>query len=298
MQAERCALLREDVFDLLIISAPPSILPWSTERMRFLRRYYPSLPLSSIDCGSTLSTIDVSILSETSDQFENSLCVLSNITNQASANQSSTLMASYRQLKNTACDNFWMNCFKLISESDEALEQFVTCLSNFLFSQKASKKKNPIVHSILKLLLPNLFGKDREDILVDVQCLLTLSNPQDLLVRIRQLIKCPFIKSSILPSRLELGKANSRLNDDFRSILEPSRTPSGFRVSLVKFVKFVAENIYKKTDISGLRVDIYGDAMKRGKRDVVRMAFRILDNGIETEQSSTHVFTFAVFDVS
>ena len=298
MQAERCALLREDVFDLLIISAPPSILPWSTERMRFLRRYYPSLPLSSIDCGSTLSTIDVSILSETSDQFENSLCVLSNITNQASANQSSTLMASYRQLKNTACDNFWMNCFKLISESDEALEQFVTCLSNFLFSQKASKKKNPIVHSILKLLLPNLFGKDREDILVDVQCLLTLSNPQDLLVRIRQLIKCPFIKSSILPSRLELGKANSRLNDDFRSILEPSRTPSGFRVSLVKFVKFVAKNLYKKTDISGLRVDIYGDAMSRGKRDVVRMAFRILDNGIETEQSSTHVFTFAVFDVS
>lgn len=219
MQAERCALLREDVFDLLIISAPPSILPWSTERMRFLRRYYPSLPLSSIDCGSTLSTIDVSILSETSDQFENSLCVLSNITNQASANQSTTPVASYRQLKNTACDNFWMNCFKLISESDEALEQFVTCLSNFLFSQKASKKKNPIVHSILKLLLPNLFGKDREDILVDVQCLLTLSNPQDLLVRIRQLIKCPFIKSSILPSRLELEKANSRLNDDFRSIL-------------------------------------------------------------------------------
>ena len=298
MQAERCPLLREDVFDLLIISAPPSILPWSTERMRFLRRYYPSLPLSSIDCGSTLSTIDGSILSETSDQFENSLCVLSNITNQASANQSSTLMASYRQLKNTACDNFWMNCFKLISESDEALEQFVTCLSNFLFSQKASKKKNPIVHSILKLLLPNLFGKDREDILVDVQCLLTLSNPQDLLVRIRQLIKCPFIKSSILPSRLELGKANSRLNDDFRSILKPSRTPSGFRVSLVKFVKFVAENIYKKTDISGLRVDIYGDAMSRGKRDVVSMTFRILDNGIETEQSSTHVFTFAVFDVS
>ena len=164
-------------------------------------------------------SIDVSILSETSDQFENSLCVLSNITNQASANQSSTLMASYRQLKNTACDNFWMNCFKLISESDEALEQFVTCLSNFSVSQKASKKKNQIVHSILKLLLPNLFGKDREDILVDVQCLLTLSNPQDLLVRIRQLIKCPFIKSSILPSRLELEKANSRLNDDFRSIL-------------------------------------------------------------------------------
>ena len=40
------------------------------------------------------------------------------------------------------------------------------------------------------------------------------------------------------------------------------------------------------------------DTMSRGKRDVVRMAFRILDTEIETEQSSTHVFNFAVFDVS
>ena len=34
------------------------------------------------------------------------------------------------------------------------------------------------------------------------------------------------------------------------------------------------------------------------QRDVVRMAFRILDTGNGTEQSSTHVSTFAVFDVS
>ena len=58
------------------------------------------------------------------------------------------------------------------------------------------------------------------------------------------------------------------------------------------------EQVYGKNSISGLRIDVYGDAMSRGKRDVVRMAFRILDTGIETEQSSTHVFTFAVFDVS
>ena len=177
MKAERCALLREDLFDLLIISAPPSILPWSTERMRFLRRYYPSLPLSSIDCD--LSTIDASILSETSDQFPNSsqieccndqttasqqcasssATVLSNITNQVSANQYSTRMASYRQLKNavdgTVRVNFWMNCFKLISESDEALELFVRCLDGFLVDQKVkkiSKKKHPIVPSGMTLL--------------------------------------------------------------------------------------------------------------------------------------------------
>ena len=233
---------------------------------------------------------------------------LSNFTNQLSSNPPSDHMTSYRQLKHlfqvhgATSDNktdIWMNCFKLISESDEALQQFLYCLNDFLVSQKTvSKRKNSIVHRILHLFLPNLFGNDREDIQVEVQCLLTLSNPQDLIVKIRQLIKCPFIKSTILPSRLELEMINSTLSRDFRSILEPSRTPSGFRVSLVKFVKFVASNVYSKTTLSGLRVDIYGDAMSRGKRDVVRMAFRILDSGIHSEQSSTHVFTFAVFDVS
>ena len=143
-----------------------------------------------------------------------------------------------------------------------------------------------------------MFCLEREDIQLEIQCLLTLSNPQDLLVKIRRLIQCPFIKSTILPSRRELQAITNKLNEDFRLILTPRRTPTGFRVNLVTFVRFVACNLYNKTSLVGLRVDIYGDAMSRGKKDVVRMAFRILQSGIETEQSSTHVFTFAVFEVS
>ena len=52
---ERCALLREDVFDLLIISAPPSLIPWTTERVGYIRHFNASLPIP----GSTsFSTID------------------------------------------------------------------------------------------------------------------------------------------------------------------------------------------------------------------------------------------------
>ena len=145
------------------------------------------------------------------------------------------------------------------------------------------------------MLLPNIFSKDRDETQIDIQCLLMLNNPQDLLVKIRQLLKCPFVKATILSSRLELSIIHKGMNDLFRTMLEPSRTHTGFRVNLVKFV---ALHVYGKNSISGLRIDIYGDAMSRGKRDVVRTAFRILDTGIETEQSSTHVFTFAVFDVS
>ena len=120
------------------------------------------------------------------------------------------------------------------------------------------------------MLLPNLFSKDRGETQIDIQCLLMLNNPHDLLVQIRQLLKCPFVKATILPSRLELSIINRRMNDLFRTMLEPSRTHTGFRVNLVNLVKFVALLVYGKNSISGLRIDIYGDAMSRGKRDVVR----------------------------
>ena len=108
----------------------------------------------------------------------------------------------------------------------------------------------------------------------------------------------PFHQSNDSPSRCELKTITCNLNDNFRSIHTPERTPTGFRVNLVAFVKFVAYNLSIQTSSVGLRVDIYRDAMSRGKEDVVRMAFRFLQSGIDTEQSSTHVFTFAVFDSS
>ena len=118
---------------------------------------------------------------------------------------------------------------------------------------------------------------------MEIQCLLILSNPQDHLVKKRRLIQSPFIKATILPLRRELQAITYNLNEDFRSILTPRRTPTGFPVNLVTFVRFDACNLYNKTSLVGLRVDIYGDAMSRGKEDVVRMAFRFLQSGIETE---------------
>ena len=264
---ERCPLLREDVFDLLIISAPPSLIPWTTERVGYIRQFFPSLPIPD---STSFLTIQVdAIFSQQSLETGVSL------------------------------QNFWSSSLKTISESEIALGQFIETLKQFFTSQTLKiKKKNTLVHKLLHLFLPNLFCLEREDIQMEIQCLLTLSNPQDLLVKIRRLIQCPFIKSTILPSRRELQAITNKLNEDFRLILTPRRTPTGFRVNLVSFVRFVACNLYNKTSLVGLRVEIYGDAMSRGKKDVVRMAFRILQSGIETEQSSTHVFTFAVFEVS
>ena len=101
---------------------------------------------------------------------------------------------------------------------------------------------------------------------MEIQCLLTLSNLQDHLVKIRRLLQCLFIKATILPSRQELQAITCKLNEDFKSILTPRRTPTGFRVDLVAFVRFVAYNLYNKSSLVGVRVDFFGDAMSRGKK--------------------------------
>lgn len=157
-------------------------------------------------------------------------------------------------------------------------------------------KKNTLTHAMLNVFLPNLSSCEREDVKIQMNCFLTLDNPREVVVKIRKLLQCPFIRTSVLPSRKEISDISTTLSEDFRSILCPSRTPTGFRVDLVKYVKFVARHVYDQQSISGLRVDIYGDAMSKGRRDVVRMAFRILDTGSNTEQSSMHVFTFAIFN--
>ena len=53
---KRCALLREDVFDILIISAAPSLIPWTTEKVGYIGLFFPSLPIPDSNYFSTIDT--------------------------------------------------------------------------------------------------------------------------------------------------------------------------------------------------------------------------------------------------
>ena len=61
IKSEQSAALREDIFDLMMLSAPSCTLPWSSERLQYLGPFYPTLPLACID-AQELKTVDVSIL--------------------------------------------------------------------------------------------------------------------------------------------------------------------------------------------------------------------------------------------
>ena len=50
----------------------------------------------------------------------------------------------------------------------------------------------------------------------------------------------------------------------FVTICEPERTYSGFRVSLLKAVTFASLVLLQKTNLEGLKIDIWGDGCEIG----------------------------------
>ena len=191
-KSERSAALREDIFDLMMISAPPCTLPWSPERLQYLRHFYPTLPLACID-AQELMTVDVSILNspDAPADLSTNLSIQSTcrdmVANTSNALINDDISIEYRQFRlayeKSEKSQFWSNSFKLLTESAESLNQFALSLRDYLYKQKdVSKRKNTIVCRLLVMLLPNLFSKDRDETQIDIQCLLMLNNPQDLLV--------------------------------------------------------------------------------------------------------------------
>ncbi len=62
----------------------------------------------------------------------------------------------------------------------------------------------------------------------------------------------------------------------------------------------MAKLCYGLDDLTGVRIDIWGDAMQRGNQDVTRIVFRIIGAPGKPQSdfkphSRNHVFTFAVF---
>ena len=129
---ERCALLREDVIDILILSAPPSLIPCTTEKVGYIGLFFPSLPTPD-STFTLLPTIETTFSQQSSLQ-----------------GSSSTLETG------VSLQNLWRSSMKTISESEIALGHFIETLKHFFTSQSFNGKKYTLVHKF-HLFLPNLF---------------------------------------------------------------------------------------------------------------------------------------------
>ena len=148
----------------------------------------------------------------------------------------------------------------------------------------------------MKQLLEPLFGvaKKRNQIRERIILTHTTENLEKLMQLINSVVKLPGLNRSIVPSLRTLRRQKPEIDGFFTSLLEPEQTYSGFRVSLVFAVKYIAYLILGLRNLRGLEVALWGDGLEIGKLEMTRFAFRFLGY-VFNAQSDQAVFTFAIF---
>ena len=119
-------------------------------------------------------------------------------------------------------------------------------------------------------------------------------NVNDVINLIRSRLLVPGLGFNLVPSIRTVVTSNANFTQHFIKLCNPERTFSGFRVYVVRCVKLAAYVILETTNISGLKVDIWGDGAAIGGTEVTRLAFRLICEEVSV-QSSDSVFCFAAY---
>ena len=117
-------------------------------------------------------------------------------------------------------------------------------------------------------------------------------NVNDVINLIRSRLSVPGLGFYLVPSIPTVVTSNAKFTQHFIKLCNPEKFFSGFRVDVVRCVKLAAYVIHETTNISGLKVDIWGDGTAIGGTEVTRLAFRLICEEVSV-QSSDSVFCFA-----
>ena len=102
-------------------------------------------------------------------------------------------------------------------------------------------------------------------------------------------------QKQLFPGYTAIKEMSKPMISKFISLFKPKIIFSGFRIGLVRPIRVMTFILFKgRTDLQGLRVDIWGDGVQLGKKDQTRMAFRFLEGTSISNQSSDAIFSFAV----
>lgn len=194
------------------------------------------------------------------------------------------------------CKGFWNDVIAFMNKHQFSLDFLVEKLTNDAIKRKKNRTKRKQDTNHLYNLSKCLFKKPREDIEDSLFLAIKTGNWNDILHAVRDYLYLPGLgQAQIIPAPNSIRMKSRPLISDFINLFKPERTYSGFRIDLVQSVKIVCYLLLgERTDMKGLRVDIWGDGVEIGKKEQTRLAFRILSSKISA-QSSDSVFTFGVF---
>lgn len=198
--------------------------------------------------------------------------------------------------------DFWNCVFTIVQNSRSGLLSDKGLTTGIIaFRKKVGKtgRQNLVLKSLFNGFFA-AFVANKETNLSRLFFQHTCGTTASLLVAIRQMMFMDGTSLTMLPTRDALRKMTTRAHDDFIRIFDPQRTPTGFRLDLIRSVKFLLKVMHgqKIVDLKGVNVDVYGDAMSKGQKDVVRFVVRVWISDDPTQsdaQSASHTFCFAAF---
>lgn len=122
-------------------------------------------------------------------------------------------------------------------------------------------------------------------------------NTQEVINFIRSRLAVNYRRENIIPSTATVGILTRKIKTYFIALLQPQATFTGFRLNLVSCVRLAVFLRLGKKDLDGVCIDLWGDGLQLGGRDVTRLGFRIIDKSITeySSQCSKMVFIFAAF---
>ena len=121
----------------------------------------------------------------------------------------------------------------------------------------ASKKQKHIIGGLIAGLFKD--SGSRYDFRDALAIHTKTGNVNDVINLIRSRLSVPGLGFNLVPSICTVATSNAKFTQHFIKLCNPERTFSGFRVDVVRCVKLAAYAILQTTNVSGLKVDIWGD---------------------------------------
>ncbi len=175
------------------------------------------------------------------------------------------------------------------------MASLITLVLKAAESRKKRQKKPCKEINHVKQIVEPLFGgkKKRQRQRVALCLTATTENWEKVIEAISSFLKLPGIKHSLVPCSRTLRRVKTDYHCFFMSLMKFEKIYSGFRINLVAAVKCAAFMLWRKTDLNGMSVDIWGDGVEIGALDMIRLAYRFLGQKMSC-QSEKSVFAFAI----
>lgn len=188
---------------------------------------------------------------------------------------------------------FWKQVFKFAKHSSISVNGLVEYAKhNAKMHHKQSRKNSINFSNILVNGLAVNRGSTRS-FCDNLSISMRTGNMDNLIAVIKNHLLIPGLHEHLIPGLTKIKQSTAGLLQIFTALCKPELTYSGFRLDLVSAIKVAAYLMFGITDLTGLRVDIWGDGCEIGGMEVTRITFRLLVNRGPSAQSSDAVFCFA-----